>query len=153
MKYRDVFTALLLISFSLLMGCARPNYESASGGTGANTVSVTRTCGGVNVLCPLAFQKLDACASIHYQSLPQVGKESSGILYFSKPLPPELTIQARLWMPAHQHYSARPLFQRLDDSRFAIRRLRFFMIGRWELSLQLLKENQVIDETILPICL
>jgi len=128
-------TLRLLLSFFLL-ACAKPNYQNISSNfSDANKDSVE---------CALPLKKLDQCVRLTW--VQESNDSHMGIfnLDFTKAMTND--VRAVLWMPSMGHGSRPTTIARLSETQFQISNVAFIMPGEWEIRIQLVENNQVVDE-------
>jgi hypothetical protein len=105
--------------------------------------------------CAIRFIATNVCASLALKTPVRTdGNESTGILTLTQPLLPPLKWAAdRLVMPAHGHFSAHPVIEKIDDLHYRLRHLFFFMAGDWEMTLRLENGANDADKAVVTFCL
>lgn len=130
------FVVLGFIFSFLLWSCAKPNYQNVSSNfSDANKDSVE---------CILPLKKSEQCVRLTW--IQESNDSHMGIfnLEFSNAV--TQTVRAVLWMPSMGHGSRPTTVTSFSPTEFQVSNVAFIMRGEWEIRIQLLENNQVIDE-------
>jgi len=74
----------------------------------------------------------------------------SGISTVNGPYTDLPSFKIYLWMPSMGHGSSPVSIKKLASGDYEVNNVFFIMGGRWELRFNILKNNEVVDEVILP---
>ncbi len=130
--------SILIAILFLLSGCAKPKYVESSINKASDTTSDKAD------LCQLDFKKLNACASIKWETLPTQKDSGSFILqFYSNGADFALTRAPRvfLWMPSMGHGSSPVTVKVISSSAFNVEKVFFIMPGEWDINVLIQNEN------------
>ena len=109
----------------------------------------------------LKFKKTDFSFIISWQEGPALGESRFIMKTWKKDLGTlngpyqdlEHQLHIFLWMTSMGHGSAPVKLKKIADGEYEVSNVQFIMGGKWEIKFQLKKDNQVFDETIVPLTL
>ena len=136
----------LLLTFLLLIGCAKPNYVSPDAASDRYAPSQNA--------CPLYFNEERLCLSMKWVTYPNEETLGTFIMTFfaeenpEKPITPHFTPFVKLWMPSMGHGSSPVVITQTAAGTYLVSDVYFIMLGAWEIRFQLKNNNDVIEEQI-----
>ncbi len=99
--------------------------------------------------CAHKFLKLNECYELIWESKPTEEEYGEFKIKFSQAFDPEGELKVFLWMPSMGHGSSPVLVNELGSGTYLVSDVFFTMRGEWDIHIQINKENEIIDESII----
>jgi hypothetical protein len=131
------FKIILFLFLSALASCGKPPIFNK---VEKNVMNVT---GGI--FLEEQFPNRTNSFSYKWIVAPTLSDVSSFELTLAKPLNANQTINAYLWMPEMGHGSSPIEIKQLSNTDYIFSELAFIMPGLWDLHIEILENNQVIE--------
>lgn len=147
--FGKIWTHSGLLFFLLLTACARPNYQKVD--------AVVNDPDAQKIQCTYYLAKADLCLSMLWQKMPTESEYGHFDFEFSNlkrevmAVPADAQVEVILWMPSMGHGSSPVVVNSIDQKKWLASEVFFIMPGDWEIRFQLKRNEEVIDEIIVPI--
>ena len=147
--FGKILFQISLVFFLFLAACARPNYQKID--------PVVNDPDAQKTQCTYYLKKLDLCLSMLWKKMPTESDYGNFDFEFSslkseiQALPTDVQIEVILWMPSMGHGSSPVVIDSSDQKKWQASEVFFIMPGDWEIRFQLKRNEEVIDEVIVPI--
>jgi hypothetical protein len=138
------------------------NHETASGGNSAPSDHSSFQSPDAHTLgsCSLEFAQSGLCASLTWDSTPSTEQENEFTLRFwdkangsaagpYRDVADELTVQ--LWMPSMGHGSSPVQIASQGTGVYAVSHAYFIMPGTWEVRVQLKRNHQLLEQSVVQV--
>lgn len=145
-------TIFLLLSFGLLISCAKPNYQNPESSVQPQeTPGLTKP--GTPEKCELFLKTERLCTKISWTVKPKNSTETGSFNFkFYVQENPEKLIEPRgnafveLWMPSMGHGSSPVTVEKISEGLYRAKNVFFIMPGEWEIRIQVRDGKNVTDQ-------
>lgn len=132
---------ILMLTMFLITGCSRPRYV-----TPENRLS------GQSLNCMQKFSTGDWCVDLKWETRPAVGEYASFTLVVTNSAGDLVNTSVvpfvELYMPDHKHPSTPVDVTQIGTGMYRAEHGNFFMVGHWEIRVQLRNGEQVLDQVV-----